>query len=80
MKQKASPEEDICSKKLLRRGHVKGFRVLCGRLLARFCWGPSGPFLFKDAPPFPFEGFWVYSQGFWESILKASGFYSKASG
>ena len=27
------------------------------------CWGPSGPFLFKDAPPFLFEGFWVYSKG-----------------
>ena len=29
------------------------------------CWGPSGPFSFKDAPPYLFEGFCVFVNGFW---------------
>ena len=48
-------------------------------------WGPSGPLLFKHAPPFLFEGFWVYTKGFlsfyaknlWGAIRKASGCYLK---
>jgi len=53
--------------------YSKDFRVL-------LLFGPFGLDFLKQAPAFLFEGFWVYSEGFWVPFQMLLGFDGRVSG